>query len=87
MELYYGAFNKQELVQIKKFLSSFHLFYLNDSISIRAMNLIEEYAKSHSLDIPDSLIAATAIHNRSALCTYNVKDFHFIPNLELHKTP
>ncbi len=45
--------------------------------------LIKKYAKSHSLDIPDALIAATAIVNNFKLFTYNLKDFKYIEDLHI----
>jgi predicted nucleic acid-binding protein len=36
------------------------------------------------LDIPDSLIASTALKTNLALLSYNKKDFKFIDNLILH---
>ena len=45
--------------------------------------LIEQFAKSHGLLIPDAIIAATAIIHEIPLYTENIKDFKFIPNLEL----
>ena len=37
------------------------------------------------LDMPDSLIAATAIELNLPLFTYNIKDFRYIPGLQLYK--
>ncbi len=48
------------------------------------MDLVERYAKSHSLHIPDALIAATAICQKMELLTYNVKDFKFIKDINLY---
>ncbi|MEZ5535857.1 MAG: type II toxin-antitoxin system VapC family toxin [Thiolinea sp.] len=84
MELLYGALNKQELLQLEKFISHFEHLHLNEDISGIAFKLIRNYAKSHTLDIPDSLIAATAMYYKAALFSYNIKDFRFIPRLELH---
>ena len=83
MELIYGAFNKTEIKQIENFLSNFEIVWVNNQISKRAYSLIKEYAKSHNLDIPDSLIAATALENKAKLFTYNLKDFKFIKGLEI----
>ena len=60
MELYYGAFNKTELNKLKKFVELFNIININEEISDLSKKLVFDYAKSHSLDIPDSLIAATA---------------------------
>ena len=83
MELYYGAFNIAEIKKIEKFLSLFKILHLNKEISTKSIKLIQTYAKSHNLDIPDSLIAATAIVNRCKLLTYNIKDFKYIEVIEL----
>jgi len=83
MELYYGAFNKQELFKLKKFVHLFEVIELNRKISKISSELIFEYAKSHNLAIPDSLIASTAIYENCSLYTLNVKDFRFIDGLTL----
>ena len=83
MELYYGAINKRELNKIKKFLKSFNLLVINEEISKIALELIEKYSKSHGLEIPDALIAATSIYYDVPLLTYNKKDFKYIETLQL----
>ncbi len=83
MELYYGALNKAEVKKIGRFISLFKTVHLTQEISIKATKLIQTYAKSHTLDIPDSLIAATAIVNHFELITYNIKDFKYIDGLKL----
>ena len=83
MELYYGARNKAEVKKLEKFISLFTLIYPNETVSKKAMALVKEYAKSHSLDIPDSIIAATTHVQQAALFTYNQKDFRFIEGLIL----
>ncbi len=85
MELYYGAINKRELNKIKKFLKSFNLLVINEDISKIALDLIERYSKSHGLEIPDALIAATSIYYDIPLLTYNIKDFRYIEDLKLFK--
>ncbi len=81
MELMYGARNKAELQQLVKFITLFQMVHLSNEISTRALQLITAYAKSHTLDIPDALIAATALEHKARLFTYNLKDFRFIPDL------
>ncbi len=83
MELYYGAINKKELNKIKRFLKSFNLLVINEEISKIALELIEKYSKSHGLEIPDALIAATSIYYDLPLLTYNKKDFKYIEGLQL----
>jgi len=84
MELYYGALNKVELVKLGKFVSLFNIIELNDSISKKATMLVKRYAKSHTLDIPDSLIASTALVLNAKLVTYNTKDFKYIDGIMLY---
>lgn len=83
MELYFGSANKQELRKIKNRLQKLKILEVSEVISKTATGLIEKYAKSHSLHVPDALIAATAICHRMELLTYNVQDFRFIKNLKL----
>ena len=83
MELIYGAFNSAEVKKIEKFLSNFEVIDVNKEVSQRALELIKKYAKSHTLDIPDALIAATAIVKSYKLFTYNKKDFKYIKSLQL----
>ncbi len=85
MELYYGALNKAELFQLKKFISLFKVIEINENISSISTELIFQYAKSHNLAIPDSLIASTAISIDSKLLTLNLKDFKYIDGLMLVK--
>ena len=83
MELYYGAINKAELFNLKKFVSLFKIIEIDENISNISTELIFEYAKSHNLTIPDSLIASTAISKNLKLYTLNLKDFRFIDGLIL----
>ena len=83
MELMVGALNKREVNIIKKAFSDFEIIEISEPISIKAKNLIESFTKSHGLQIPDALIAATALELGVPLCTANIKDFQFIPDLQL----
>jgi len=83
MELYYGALNKTELNKLEKFVSLFNIIHLNENISKSSTKLIKHYAKSHSLDIPDGLIASTVLENDAVLLTYNLKDFKYIEGINL----
>jgi len=83
MELYYGAINKAEIKKLEKFVALFQVEHLNEKISMKSVQLVKMYAKSHSLDIPDSLIAATAIVSECRIFTYNHKGFRYIDGLEM----
>lgn len=84
MELYYGALNKADLRRIKKYLQAFEVIHINNDISELAIELIEKYAKSHNLNLPDALIASSAITEDLKLLTLNLKDFRYIDGLELY---
>lgn len=85
MELIYGARNNQEVRFIKQFINTLNVLLVNEKVSSEALNLVERFAKSHTLDIPDALIASTALTENCELFTYNLKDFRFIPGLRLFK--
>ncbi len=84
MELYYGALNKTELKSIKKYLQAFEIVQINLDVSELAIELLEKYALSHKLNLPDVLIAATSAFYRLKLLTLNLKDFKYIECLELY---
>jgi predicted nucleic acid-binding protein len=83
MELYCGALNKLELQRIKKHIRAFQLFHITQEVSERSSLLVARYAKSHGLQIPDAIIAATALEHLSPLFTLNTKDFRFIDGIQL----
>lgn len=82
-ELIFGALNKKELNTIKKDIENLSLLHITDKISMKFIELMFNYSKSHGLTIPDALIAATAIVNNLKLYTLNLKDFRFIDGLIL----
>ena len=85
MELYFGAFNKRELNKIKKHLKALNIVHFDNDVSELAVNMIESYSKSHGLQIPDAIIAATALSLEIKLFTLNLKDFRYIDGLKLQK--
>lgn len=87
MELIVGCRNKTELQHLKKFLQDYELFAIDESVSIKAIELVETYRLSHGLLIPDALIAATAITGNIPLLSKNQKDYRFIPELDLLTYP
>lgn len=84
-ELYFGARDKRELETMRKHLSLIHHIPLDADISSKFLALLEEYALSHKLSVPDALIAGTALSQQIPLYTLNFRDFQFIPHLQLHK--
>ena len=87
MELLFGALDKKELKLIQNTMDNYNILHLNEDISKNAIDLIGRYSKSHNLDIPDALIAATAIKKEISLFTYNNKDFRYIEDIVLFAEP
>jgi len=85
MELLQGIRNKTESLQLKKKLKAYHIIHFNEITSKLSIELIEQFKLSHGLLIPDAIIAATAITFNLKLFTYNLKDFKFIPGIQLYK--
>jgi predicted nucleic acid-binding protein len=85
MELLQGALNKQELLGIKKFIkqSKTSIITINDEITHLAMEYVENYALSDSMELADALIAATSVVNDETLCTANGKHYKCIPELQM----
>jgi predicted nucleic acid-binding protein len=85
MELLQGMGNKTELAQMKKKIKYFDIIQLDEQISEKAIDLIEQFRLSHNLQIPDAIIGATAIVHQIPFFTYNLKDFRFMPHIILHQ--
>jgi len=83
-ELLYGARNKQELQTIRMDLNKLIVLSINEHISTMAVQLIEKYALSHKLSLPDALIASTAITHNCELYTLNRKDFRYLNAIRLY---
>lgn len=77
--MYFGARDKRELGQIKKNLALLKQIPIDADVSLYFLALLERYALSHKLSVPDALIAATALSQNIPLYTLNLKDFQFIP--------
>ena len=85
MELYRGMSNKTELNQMRKYLRYYDVVHVSQIVSQNAVDLIRNFHLSHNLQIPDSIIGATAIAHNIPLFTYNTKDFRFMPDIVLYQ--
>lgn len=83
-ELLYGAMNRKELASIRKDLAKVSLLKIDNQVCEVFLQLMTDYSLSHHLDVPDGLIAATAIRNNVELFTLNKKHFQFIKGLRLY---
>jgi predicted nucleic acid-binding protein len=87
LELIQGMNNKNELKLLRKYLKqwSVEIIQINENISTRAMFLMEDYFLSHSLELPDAIIAAVSLERQEVLLTANDKHYKYIPNIQLEK--
>jgi predicted nucleic acid-binding protein len=87
MELLVGCRNKTEQQALNKFLQQFAICPLSETASDQAVELMQTYALSHGLQIPDALIAATALALNIPLLSKNQRDYRFISGLSLLPYP
>jgi len=87
MELLQGMKDKNELHILQKYLKkwSTEIIQINENISSRAMFFVEDYYLSHSMELGDAIIAATALEYNEILLTTNDKHYGFIPNIQINK--
>ena len=85
MELSQGCRNKEELTRIKNGLALCHteIMPISAAISDCAMQLIDAYTLSHSMQLGDALIAATALEHNLTVLTANIKHFGAIEGLRI----
>jgi predicted nucleic acid-binding protein len=81
MELVIGGRNPGELGIIRKFLDLFRILTIDDRVSRFAMSFVEQYSMSYGMEIPDALIAATAVRYGWPLYTRNLRHYRMIQGL------
>jgi predicted nucleic acid-binding protein len=87
MELVQGMRNKNELNHLRKALHVWNskILYISEEISVKAMFLVEQHYLSHSIQMADALIGATAIAYGMPILTGNDKHYKIIKNLQIKK--
>jgi len=73
-EIYAGA-RKKELKTIDEFISLFEVFDVNKDLAITAGQYLSKFSKSHSVEIADAIIGATAAKLDLLLWTFNIKHY------------
>ena len=83
MELLRGARNAREATAIRKALAalSFRMLPVTESISDRAVALMEALALRNGLDPMDALVFSTALDGAHVLCSANHKHFKEVSDL------
>ena len=87
MELVQGMRNKNELVALRKALKSWStkIIYITEEISSKAMFYVEQHYLSHSMQLADALIGATAVSNGISLLTGNTKHYKIVKEIKLSR--
>ena len=87
MELVQGMRNKNELTALRKALKSWNtkLIYITEEISSKAMFYVEQHYLSHSMQLADALIGATAVSHGIPLLTGNAKHYKIVKEIKLSK--
>ncbi len=87
MELIQGAVNKREAASIDQTLQQMDVIRLpiHRGISDRATSLVRSYFHSHSMQLADALIGATALEHSLELVSGNAKHFRVVDGLIVHQ--
>jgi len=87
MELVQGLRNKKELNHLRKALHGWNaqILYISEEISAKAMFYVEQHFLSHSIQLADALIGATAIAHGFTILTGNDKHYKVMKDLEIKK--
>ncbi len=85
MELVQGMRNKQELRALRRALRNWkaEIIYVNEEISSKAMFYVEQHYLSHSVQLADALIGATAVTYGRSLLTGNDKHYRIIKEIDV----
>jgi hypothetical protein len=80
-ELFAGVRNAQEQDEIEQVLAAFPTIAVSYEIALIGGDFRRDYGKSHSVHLPDALIAATAVRENARLVTRNVRHFPMLDDL------
>jgi hypothetical protein len=87
MELVQGMRDKNELNNLRRALNAWgsKILYISEEISVKAMFFVEQHFLSHSIQLADALIGATAISHGLPILTGNDKHYKIIKDLQIKK--
>lgn len=83
IELIRGVRDKKSQKVAEDLISKFQIVEITTKISTRAFELIKAYHLNQSLALADSFIASTVLEHHAKLLTRNLRDFDFIPKLNV----
>ena len=87
MELVQGMRNKKELNSLRKSIHAWDakVLYISEEISLKAMFYVEQHFLSHSLQLADALIGATAVAYGLPILTGNDKHYRTVKDIQITK--
>ncbi|HIJ42306.1 MAG TPA: type II toxin-antitoxin system VapC family toxin [Deltaproteobacteria bacterium] len=87
MELVQGMRDKNELNNLRRALHIWNakILYISEEISIKAMFFVEQHYLSHSVELADALIGATAIAYGLPILTGNDKHYRMLKDIQIKK--
>jgi len=87
MELVQGMRNKKELNNLRRALHIWNaqILYISEEISAKAMFYVEQHFLSHSMQLADALIGATAVAHGVPVLTGDDKHYKVLKDLQLKK--
>ena len=75
----FKGLEKSDADYFERFFVTMKNFQFDDTVT----KMVIELRRRHTIQLPDAIIAATALTNDLSLCTHNVEDFEKIPDLLL----
>ena len=87
MELVQGMRNKKELNNFRRALHVWNseILYISEEISVKAMFFVEQHYLSHSIQLADALIGATAVAYGLPILTGNDKHYKILKDIQIKK--
>jgi len=87
MELVQGMRNKKELNNLRRALHVWNskVLYISEEISVKAMFFVEQHYLSHSIQLADALIGATAITYGLPILTGNDRHYKILKDMQIKK--
>ena len=87
MELVQGMRSKKELNKLRKALHIWNvkILYVSEEISAKAMFYVEQHFLSHSMQLADAFIGATAIACGIPILTGNDKHYKVMKDLQIKR--
>ena len=85
MELIQDAQNKQQVRTALQLVAPLPVIWPTETDCARALSDFTVYHLSNNVGLIDALIAACAVGHNATLCTFNVKHYRVIPQLNMEQ--